>query len=55
MQEKVIIRNSDVFQYSKTIEGRNRCRLCLMNIQVEVQKLKKKKIEKCYYTISKMW
>ena len=45
MQEKVIIRNSDVFQYSKTIEGRNRCRLCLMNIQVEVQKLKKKKLK----------
>ena len=41
MQEKEIIRNSDVFQYSKTMERRKRCRLCLMNIQGEDQKTEK--------------
>ena len=55
MQKKEIIRNSDVFQYSKTMEGRKRCRLCPMNIQGENQKLKKKQIEKSCCTMPKMW
>ena len=46
MQEEEIIKNSDVFQYSKPMEGRKRCRLPLMNIQEEEQKLKKDKLRK---------
>ena len=46
MQEKEIIRNTDVFQYSKTIKRTKRCRLCLMNIKGEDQKLKKNKLKK---------
>ena len=46
MQEKEIIRNSEVFRFSKTMEGRKRCRSCLMNIQGEDQKMKKDELKK---------
>ena len=41
MQEKEIIRNSEIFQYLIAMKGRKRCRL----FQREVQKLKKYKLK----------
>ena len=46
MQEKEIIGNNEIFQYSKTMRGIKRCRFCLMNIKGEDQKLKKDKLKK---------